>query len=269
MIEFSIEVVTPSQAAEWLKRNTCNRSVRRSQVEKYKRDIMSGRWYSMTAEPIKFNCDGTLLDGQHRLIACVDANTPFTTSVARGIPKEAMLYLDSGEAKDAGDILQLKGHANTHQLAAAASTLLNVKAGGIQRKGGVPRAEIVAVVDRHPRLVSSVTLCCGIRSSVSPSLLSAIHYIGVLMKRQDVDAFIEVFRTGVPRGSFTDPAFSWRERVIRSKVTKGKNMSLTRDAVFRGTIHAFNLNNAGREVKGRFVIPDSYTTVDGLDVSLI
>lgn len=126
------------------------------------------------------------------------------------------------------------------------------------------------MVLKHPDLHESASLCSSIKASVPPSLLSAIHYTGHLTRQEKhADAFVEVFRTGVPRGSNDDPAFAWRERVIRSKVTKGKNMILAREAMFKGTIHAFNLSKAGHRMKSRFVIPEHFVAIDGLDVALI
>lgn len=269
MITYSIEQITPQRAAEYLEKNDRNRSVRPTQIEKYAQDMRAGRWCGQTAEPIKFNCDGTLLDGQHRLMACVKTGVTITATVARGVPHSAMTYMDAGEARDAGDVLSMRGHHNTHQLAAAASYLLDFKSGTI-RKGGRPRVLVLDLVEKHRDLAVSVSRCCGIRCGASPSLLSAIHYLGTygVSRVAETNEFVEVLASGVPRHGPNDPAFVWRERMIRSRVSNSMNMALTRDAVVRGTVHAYNLFIGGVRVK-KFPIPDKNPGIDGLDREFI
>lgn len=269
-ISFNIETITPEVASRLLESNTRNRSVRRLQVDKYTADMALGRWFDATAEPIKVAADGTLLDGQHRLMACVKSNTPFVATVARGLPAEAMEFLDSGEARDAGDVLSINGHRNSHQLSAAASTLLDMKNGAV-RKGGRPRTEILAAVARHPRLTAAVSRCSGVRCGIPPSLLSAILYAGseLMHRREDSERFIAVLHTGIPSEmGEQDPAFVWRERIVRSRLSSGSHMTLTRDAVYRGTVQAFNFFLRRQAVR-KFMIPDKPTGIDGLRTDAI
>lgn len=69
------KVVTPAMATKWLEEgNTHNRKVRDSVVMRYAADMKAGRW-KQTHQGIAFNGDGTLLDGQHRLFAIIEADT--------------------------------------------------------------------------------------------------------------------------------------------------------------------------------------------------
>lgn len=67
---FTIETVTPMKAARWLKRNIANRRVSPKVVRNYAGDMSRGEWL-LNGEAIKFDRDGNLLDGQHRLGAIV------------------------------------------------------------------------------------------------------------------------------------------------------------------------------------------------------
>ena len=80
----AIELITPDQARQYLAFNTNNRNLRKAHVEKLANDIKNGRWVYNSAT-IVFNGDGTLLDGQHRLAAIIDADTPVKVAVARGV----------------------------------------------------------------------------------------------------------------------------------------------------------------------------------------
>ena len=67
-------LVTPAMAAEWLKKNTDeNRAVRPRVQEKYTAAMRRHQWQECNGETIKFDRDGTMIDGQHRLRALMEA----------------------------------------------------------------------------------------------------------------------------------------------------------------------------------------------------
>lgn len=125
----TIETITPAKAAEYLDLNTNNRAVRPARVAMYANAIREGRW-QLTGEPITFN--GTsLVNGQHRLKACIEAGTPFTTVVVRGVSNEAYDYIDSGLGRSASDVVQHAGVKNAVTAAAAARLVIGFETGVI------------------------------------------------------------------------------------------------------------------------------------------
>lgn len=115
----TLQRVTPKMAAEWLSKNHHNRNIRQAVVADYARDMASGNW-QVTGEAIKFNCDGTLLDGQHRLMAIIRSDTPVDMLVVRGVQSAAQDVMDSGRVRGAADMLKLNGYKNSNVLAALA-----------------------------------------------------------------------------------------------------------------------------------------------------
>ena len=87
--------ITPAMAQEWAGLNTRNRPVRYTKVAQFARDMTAGKWM-LNGETIKIASDGTILDGQHRLYACIQAEVPFETVVIRGLPMEAQDTIDTG-----------------------------------------------------------------------------------------------------------------------------------------------------------------------------
>ena len=73
--------------------NHKNRPLSSKKIINYSRDMVKKNW-SLTGETIKFGDDGLLKDGQHRLEACVRANTPFDTHVIWGINPETFHHID-------------------------------------------------------------------------------------------------------------------------------------------------------------------------------
>lgn len=124
-ITHAIVMVTPDMAERWLANNTHNRKVRQRTVGRYKADMESGLW-AMAADPIRFDRDGALLDGQHRLLALAElpdsAAIPFL--VVRGLPPESQGVMDQGSKRTPGDQLALAGVKNANAVAAAVKKLL-------------------------------------------------------------------------------------------------------------------------------------------------
>ena len=80
--------VEPEQAQKWLERNIANRTLRPSRVQEYATAMTEGRW-RYTADPIRFDSDGKLIDGQHRLMAVVRSGCTVEMHVVRGLSPEA------------------------------------------------------------------------------------------------------------------------------------------------------------------------------------
>ena len=91
--------------------NQNNRPLSSSKVVTYSNDMQKQNW-SLTGETIKFGNDGLLKDGQHRLEACVRANTPFQTHAVFGVDPETFQHIDVGKKRDGSDTLAMMGVDN-------------------------------------------------------------------------------------------------------------------------------------------------------------
>lgn len=106
------EKITPKKAADYLKKNTINRSLREETVKAYEADMRRGKWVR-THQGIAFNDRGNLIDGQHRLSAIVRSGATIEILVTRGIPaligkEHTMDAVDRGVARTIGDQLRLQ-----------------------------------------------------------------------------------------------------------------------------------------------------------------
>lgn len=90
-------LVTPEMAAEWLKANRSNRPVNRNAVARAALAIRSGRW-KFNGQTATFSATWRLLDGQHRLLAIIEAGIAVEMLVWTGIDDDAMVTIDTGGA---------------------------------------------------------------------------------------------------------------------------------------------------------------------------
>lgn len=103
-MKIQIMDVTPEMAKRWLERNTENRNVNHARVKAIARDIKDGHW-DCTHQGIAIASDGTLVDGQHRLMAIVQANKTVRVPVAMNAPKST--HIDSGAIRSLTNRIQM------------------------------------------------------------------------------------------------------------------------------------------------------------------
>jgi len=118
-----IETITPKKAQQYLEANTHNRHVRNNTVQFYAKQMAEGDW-ELTGEPIIFSDEGVLLNGQHRLHACIESNSSFKTFVVRGSSDDSFAKIDQNVPRQAGDIVGRAGYAQAIRKAAASRIIL-------------------------------------------------------------------------------------------------------------------------------------------------
>lgn len=239
-------IVTPEIAAAWLDKNDGNRRVSARHVDRLARDMKAGN-FAFTGDPIRFDSDSRLIDGQHRLLACVKSGVPFETTVIYNLPPDVQARIDAGKSRSPGDILSMDGHHNTIQLTSAARFILAETAGVDAFSGSANNwttSEILACIERHKELPASVRHVLGKRLPVGISAghVAAIHYIGarIINAPKTADSFVEVLHSGVPLYE-GDPAHAFREQVVRER---GGNSATNRATKLRRLKHAWNLFSA-------------------------
>jgi hypothetical protein len=148
---FTIETITPIDAQRLLADNVGNRKLRAHVVARYASEIRAGEW-KLTGDPISITADGNLLNGQHRLTACVVAGCSFQTAVLWNADPSSFLVMDAGLHRSVGDGLAADGHKNANTVAAAARLVVLYRNRAIEERtsgGGVPRRDMLIEADTN------------------------------------------------------------------------------------------------------------------------
>lgn len=219
--------VTPKMAAGWLKRQQLleaqdplmrNRNVKDDKVRAYSRDMKAGQW-KVNGETIIFASNGRILDGQHRLLACVDADASFRTLVVEDVPHEAMQTIDTGVMRTAGDQLAIFGHQNSKWLAAALGVLYRWEATnrrGFDWRARGTRLELFDILEKHPGVEAFCTRVSRLQTFMSPGLAAALWYLFDQKDAVLAAQFFEALATGTNLNP-DEPVFQLRERLIRDR----------------------------------------------------
>lgn len=104
-------LITPEIAKKMLENNyEKNRSIKRGALATYAKDMKNGNWRSSVCPPICFSENGVLLDGQHRLLAVIEANVAIEFEIRYGLIENDYNYFDQGTKRQASDgLMDVKG----------------------------------------------------------------------------------------------------------------------------------------------------------------
>ncbi len=243
--QITVEEVTPDIARGWItdEVNCINRNLVTKKVTQYARDMEEGRW-QFNNDAICFSPDGKLMNGQHRLHACVLSGKSFSSVIIRNMSRKSQRVMDQHAVRSVCGMLQnvcrIDGHMRSARLGGALRSLLNIKYASQAYNCYRPSAaEQIELLGKHPLLEDSVTKVDKTCKGVSSSLLAAIHYCAthLLDEGDKADAFIEVFGTGIPAYR-NDPAHALRENSIKHADRKTRKAG---SLAFYSLIRAWNL----------------------------
>ncbi len=249
-LTITTEVINPDVACVYLERNIGNRSIRQDHVARLARDMTTGNW-KLNGESISFDREGNLVNGQHRLWACIMAKVNFETLVVRGVEAEAYTTIDIGRPKSMGDFLQ-RGHVkNANVVASIVRIVLYHERGqlSMQKNGNLTPtiAEIEDGLLRHPGVVESAAWASTeVKHIMRPSLSGFMHY---LMSNRYPDTW-KVFAAQLVHGvglTMDDSVFHLRRHLLRQRGRR--DLKLDPMYAMALTIKAFNALLEGRSVQ--------------------
>jgi hypothetical protein len=239
--------ITPELAEQMLGHNTHNRNPRPGAVAAYAEDMAAGDW-RWTGDPIRFAVDGTLLDGQHRLLAILRSGITLPLLVIRGLAPEAQEDIDCGVPRKYADVLSLRGEVNAHALAAIIRQVHTWTSGhrGTSKSSKATAAQLNRTLDAHPEL-RDITRASNVISSrwdMPQSLVGLCWWLFAAIDQEDADAFMHRCADGQNLAA-GDPIYELRKQVAASRDHRGERSQRYLLAI---TIKAWNAYRKGDKV---------------------
>ncbi len=142
-ISHTTRKITPAEARLMLASTERNRKLSETVVKRYRNDMLSGRWL-FTGDPIRFDSDGHLIDGQHRLaaLAGLPAHSHIEFVVITGLDTETQMVMDQGRIRQAGQQLQMRGIKDAMLVAAGVRLYLSYRHGFLFRDNKLAQEHI-------------------------------------------------------------------------------------------------------------------------------
>jgi len=243
--------VTRDMAWDWLSGTDMkNRKVYQATVSRYARKMMTGRW-EWTGEALKFDDNGNLLDGQHRLWAFLETKMEDAVFlIMNGVPAESQKLMDTGRNRTQANTLEMEAIPYSTILAPAARMLIEYEAGHIpgssQWRVRPDNRETLECVNARPDLQESIAHIATnpeYKQFGRPSVLGFTHC--VMMGVNPIEA--EEFWRRLREADYTgvgDPVQRLRERLLISRAQRHTRASAT--AIIAYVFKAWNAHIRGR-----------------------
>lgn len=221
-IRVRIVTVTPDMARDWLERNgpstegmSGNRRRSETVVLAYARDMARGRWV-LNGQAIRITKAGRLVDGQHRLAACVMTGLPFTTYICEGLDENVFPSFDMGTRKSFSQILKERGVGNPNDIQGATRIVWNYETTGLGSAMVPTLTEFLDVFERHPDMPSHIKVAHGhiMHKMMGKYLATGMSYILGSIDHEKAEAFFNSLERGVMLDEGM-PVHTLRQRLTR------------------------------------------------------
>ena len=270
-MQATVEKITPKAAENYLGKNVNFRKISQGRLNTYIKDFKNGVWEE-NGESIKFDNKGNLIDGQHRLKACVETGVSFVSVVVRDIIKTA--NIDRGKNRTVAQLLAFRGEINANQLSASLYHLYAYRKTNKFYKNagrGAPSAnQIIQLLEDNPKLSDSITkIRHAAKLFANFTLLVALHYVfAEKTTTEKADAFFEPLIKGTNLTEI-DARTYLRNRLIIDKTSKARLLTIEVAALVIKAWNAFIEERAVKVLRWSSVgnNPEDFPVIAGIKIS--
>lgn len=218
-IKITVEIINPDTASAYLEMNTSNRPLSSNHTTRLVKSAREGQW-QFNGSTIVFADDGRLVDGQHRLRACVISRVPMVTLVVRGVSFKAFETLGDVKQRTKSETLAVCGEHN-YSVLSSAILALEKYTKHPESTRVYSSVEMLKILEDNPGLRDSVNLCIKFRKLYSPQIMAVFHYVFGRIDKCASDEFVKLLLNG--GGMIAGhPIFILRERLIRDRAATTK-----------------------------------------------
>lgn len=248
----STEVIDLHTAKMYLKNQSANRNVTPARVADYTKRMQRGEWG--IGQPIIFDSSGSLIDGQHRLLAVIKSGTSQVFTVIRGLPPESKALMDMGQSRSVAQIAQISGLNGTslNKKFAIVKSMLFGQSLKFKNKKAEENARKLASVDDVISAQLQISLYEKHKDAIDFSLrhpggLMTIAPVRAVVARayyheshERLDQFLEVMGSGYTETKGDEAAIALRSFLINNPTIR-KGGSDCRRSVYKRTENAVSL----------------------------
>jgi hypothetical protein len=261
---------TPAMAQEWLDKNLSaasegglsNRKLKERIEKKYYNRMIRGEWNPCNGESIKFDSDGNLIDGQHRLTAQIRTGKSMWWFVVYNCRRDAFKTIDDGTARSGADMLSIHGEKNVNVFSALIQLVRRYKTKTLATGNteAIPNADMfdAATEEKESGAEDSVNIALSNRAPkgfIAPSVVAFVHFMASKNgNREKADAFVKALCIQEPAEN-DQPIRSLRKRLTENMTGVKRASKVTTIAWCVKAWNAFyegrQLSSAGLRYKER------------------
>lgn len=262
-----VMVITPNMAKSIIefKSDKNFREKNQDHIKYLSKQMESGN-FNFNGESIVFDKDRNLVDGQHRLLACVESGCDILTTVSFNSYSD--LAIDSGKNRSLTEYLKYMGKKNASNLAPALNILVkHYTYDDIYSQRGYGRArptrdEALQVLDQHPDIETYITKCSKCKEYVAIPVMAACIYIFSTQNKDLAEKFLEDVHLASQNSNC--PAYHLKSLLSlwKDKTKQGINTSTQHkiSSIFK----SWNYYATGTSITSRKSLEPKRTNKDGL-----
>ena len=262
----TIETIDKERAQEYIAKIDGNRPISNGYVRWLIGRQRRHEWQT-NGDSIKFDKNGVLRDGQHRLMMVMQTGMPIEVVVVREIEPDAFITMDTGKNRNLADVLAINKYQNPRPLADALGWIRRYLTNRMLHVGRMSHEQHLAVLDKHPELQESVVFCIDLgKPKGSPGyrpMIPALHYLFSRIDPSMANDFIERYVKGLHLEE-ESPVAVLRGQVINYATTKVK-VKPQGDQIFGLFALAWNAQRKERPQKQSFNLRDRSRTRPRID----
>lgn len=174
-VEFDVVEITPDDAREMLQTTRHEAQIDKIAVNSYAKAMEAGAWIP-NMQPIILDTEGKVLDGIHRLEACVQSGKSFRTMIAYNVSPDTLHTIDQHRRRSYSGVLEARGYKHASALRRTLSKLIHMENGRLFRlKDGdtlagdnmrVSWSRLDKVLAANPEIVEAVEIAQSFRDSI-------------------------------------------------------------------------------------------------------
>lgn len=254
--EFTIEKITPKMARAYLEKNIeHNRPLRKHRVAQIADAMKRGQWV-MSGESVKFDSDGNMFDGQHRMTGVIESGATVQMLVGRNITREAYDIIDSGLKRTNADHLTRLGLSSASLTASVAKMLI----GYYNELNLLNTAEMSMITNKditefvltnQQMLEQAVSMGNNVYQQVGGNATAWSSFVFMAMNA-GWDKSITEFLYGIVNGEGLtggDPRLALRNWLMRNRTIGRSNQRIFNIATFSKLFNNYNRGDVVRGVK--------------------
>lgn len=149
-MEVEIISIDPAKASEMLEKNTKNRNISATRLMQYAKDMKNNRWKE-SGNTISVGPDGRLLNGQHRLMALVEAGITMDFIVVTEDSDETFDIFDTGLNRNVAVLLRMHGIADASIVSGIAKMvqMYDSNPGNVWHASTLTKQELIEFAQAH------------------------------------------------------------------------------------------------------------------------
>ena len=241
--------ITPAMATSWLRANKINRPVRKRHMNFLASEIHAGNW-QVNGQAIVIAENENVLDGQHRLLAVIEAGQAIDTLVVYGISESAFATIDTGAVRTGADALCLHFRDYAHQTVKAVATavpwVMMLERGSCHHGNSkVSNTDIICYAREHLSLFHHAEQIQSFPKDNRPISVGVGTALYEVCARKDEDKADEFFRDIYTGENLHRHDVEWVLRETFQKDAQRTTSKLPTPIKVRMTIKAWNWRRRG------------------------